>query len=925
MSSKGRMILIDGHGLAYRAFYALPPLSTSKGQEVQAVYGFTNMLLKVVEETKPEYVAASFDKTPPAERLKEFSEYKAHRQKMPESLQRQMSLIEDMVEALHIPMLWIEGQEADDCLGTMAVKAAAEGLEVVIVSADKDFFQLVSPMIKVLVPKKGISDFILYDAEEVKKKMSLEPSQIVDMKAMAGDPSDNIPGVAGIGEVTTKKLLAQFGSLENLFARLDEVPPRWKALLEASRESALMSKRLATIRTDLDLSFSPLEMRAMDPDRAKLKPLLEELEFHSLLKKMFREDAQLQPLKASATREFRHLASLQQWKETLSELQKHDSTALFWLLGGAGNGPARPSRMRAIACADPLGDLLYLTVFPETNMTQSLFEIESAAIPHAEDVLKVLSPLFSKDRCLWGHDLKEWCLLLDALSIPCEASLFDTAGAAHLLDPREPSPKFSLVAQRHLSRAAAGREEIFAKGKGNSGPERDELLHYSADGVMAVIDLVPVLRKSLDRENLSHVFEEIELPLLPVLASMERKGIWLDQAELRDASRIIVSRSMELESSIHAMAGERFNINSPKQLGDVLFVKMGIPAGEKTSQGFSTSQDVLGELAGNYEIVRKVLEYKELKKLQSTYVDTLPSMVSTLTGRIHTTFNPRGTATGRLSSSEPNLQNIPVRTAMGALIRRAFRPEKEGFSFIGADYSQIELRILAHLSGDGRLLDAFEHDEDIHTLTASEIFAVEPEKVDSSMRRKAKEINFGIIYGMSAHGLAQRTGVARKEAQSYIDRYLDRFSGVKRFIDETISRAARDGFVTTLMGRKRWLPDLSSRNVGIRKAAERVAINTPVQGSAADLIKKAMIDISRLFRDRNETAGMLLQVHDELIFELPDDRIERVAGDVKSMMEGVWPEIRVPLRVQIKRGKNWADMEKEQAEEARSGEVTGVA
>lgn len=926
MSSRGRLLLIDGHGLAYRAFYALPPLSTKKGQEVQAVYGFTNMLLKVFEEMKPDYVAVSFDKAPPTERLKEFSEYKAHRQKMPESLQNQMALIEDMVQALDIPMVWIAGQEADDCLGTLAVKAVSDGCEVVIVSADKDFFQLVSPGIRILAPRKGISDFVLYDAEEVKKKVSLNPSQIIDMKAMAGDPSDNIPGVAGIGEVTTKKLLVQFGSLENIFTHLDEVPPRWRNLLEASRESALMSKSLATIRTDLDLSFKPEEFRLKEPEGEKLKALLEELEFDSLLKKLFNEDAQTIMVNDHVFRSFTHLSTLKEWEEARRELQKHDSTAFFWILEGSGAGSAsvNPSMLRVLACAASEDRLLYVTVFPPMNTTPSLFDLESATIPYADDVLKVLSPLFSKDRTVWGHDLKEWCRLLAALSINCEASLFDTAGAAHLLDPREASPRFSLVAQRHLSRTVAGREELFKRGKGSSIPEREELQSAGVEGVTAVIELVPILSEMLKREGLYEVFKSIELPLLPVLASMERKGIYLDQAVLRDASRLITGRLMELESSIYSLAGEHFNINSPKQLGEVLFGKLGIPAKEKTSQGFSTSQEVLQELVGSYAIVKEVLEYKELKKLQSTYVDTLPGMISSSTGRIHTTFNPRGTATGRLSSSEPNLQNIPVRTSMGSLIRRAFRPRKDGYCFIGADYSQIELRILAHLSDDEHLLDAFSRDEDIHTLTASEIFDVEPEKVNTSMRRKAKEINFGIIYGMSAHGLAQRTGVSRKEAQIYIDRYLTHFSGVKRFIDITISQAAKEGFVSTLMGRKRWLPDLSSRNVTIRKAAERVAINTPVQGSAADIIKKAMIDIDSVFRKRNEPSCLILQVHDELIFEAPDDRSEKVVRDVRSLMEGVYPSIKVPLRVKVKQGKNWADMEKEQVIEADNEEVTGI-
>jgi DNA polymerase I len=922
-----RLVLIDGNNLAYRAFYALPSLTTSRGIAVQAVYGFTTMLLKIMEEAKPDYVATSFDKSAPEERLKEFSDYKAHRQKMPESLASQFPLIENVLAAFHIPIIWMEGHEADDCIGTLARQAAASGMEVLIVSGDGDVLQLVAPLIKVMAPKKGISDMHIFDEAAVREKYNLEPLQIIDLKAIAGDSSDNIPGVKGMGETSAKKLLVEYGSLDRIIENLDSLPERWRKLIEASRESALMSRRLATIKTDLPIAEDFEKCRRREPDEELLRSLFTDFEFHSLIKKLFKErkpaddpglslhddgphgeksdPSDIPPVHTDARlhgekphRGFTAVTDREGWEVMMHDLQRHQDTplAIFWIRGGL---KLRPSKLRALCCALTDGEPYYIPLIEPAD-----------ALPLSGDGFDGLSPLwalnelqqlFSKGRELWIHDMKEWLHLSRGFDSPC----FDLAGAAHLLDPGTASPRLSALASRYLGRTIPGQEELLGK---KTPVTESEIRHCALESIEALRELVPLVKEKLQKEALREVFENVEIPLLPVILSMERKGIFVDLPLLGEASRTLSSRALELQERIYTMAGEKFNINSPKQLGEILFGKLGLPTKGKTTQGFSTSHDVLQDLVHRFPVAGLVLDFKEVKKLQSTYADALPSLVNPSTGRLHTTFNPRGTATGRLSSSEPNLQNIPIRSPLGQLIRRAFRAEKAGDCLISADYSQIELRILAHLSGDRLLTEAFLKDQDIHARTASEVFGIPPDEVDGTLRRRAKEINFGIIYGMSAHGLAGRTGVSRKEAGDYIDRYLAHFSGVKAFIDETIARAAREGFVTTLMGRKRWLPDLTSRNMNLRKATERMAINTPVQGSAADLIKMAMITIFRKFTLHDTPAAMLLQVHDELIFEVPFERSEDIGKEIKEIMEHVYP-LTVPLKVNVKRGTSWSDME----------------
>ncbi|MDQ7822818.1 MAG: DNA polymerase I [Candidatus Eremiobacteraeota bacterium] len=871
------LLLVDGHGLAYRAFYALPPLETSKREKVNALYGFATMLLKVLDEVKPDFVAASFDKAPPSERLREYCDYKAHRQKMPEDLAGQLDAIEKLVDLFGIPIVFEHGHEADDCIGTLAVKAEKEGLEVMIVSADRDFLQLVSPAVKVLSPHRGISEFVVFDEEKVKAKYGLTPSQIVDLKAIAGDSSDNLPGVAGIGDVTARKLLAEFGSLEGILSSLERVPPRFRGLLEKDRDLARRDRKLAVIRTDLDITFDRELFRFGPPAGESLKAFLEHFEFKSLLKKLFPAEI-LPQADGAASLECCVLDGEERLEKLLEDLKESGCPVLF----GAGPGSA----LSGLAIA-PSRDVLYYLPLSGAE----------------EELLAAVMGALASCREIGGFAMKGILRLLLTKGLPLPRNIYDAAMASFLLEPGEGAQKLPSVYRRFAGKVLeAPFEALGGKGEVPAAAVKSCALA----GASAIAELVPILKERIAEESLEKVLYEVELPLIAVLAALEHRGIYCDAALLREASGVLGRRAEALEEEIHVMAGEKFNISSPKKLGEILFGKLSIPGKTRTTQGYSTAQDVLSELAPLYPIVDKILEFREVKKLQNTYADALPAMVSPLTGRIHTTFNARGTATGRLSSSEPNLQNIPVRTALGHLIRKAFRPELEGHLLVSVDYSQIELRVMAHLSGDERMIKVFREGGDIHAMTASELFGAAAGDVDPSLRRKAKEINFGILYGMSGHGLAQRIAVSRKEAGDYISRYMERFPAVRLFIERTIREAEERGYVATLFGRKRWIPDIRSRNMHVKKAAERIAINTPVQGSAADIIKRAMIAVDDALQDL--PGAMVLQIHDELLFEVEEIRHIELASAVKALMEGI-VALSVPMEVHVKRGKNWSELE----------------
>ncbi len=845
----GNLILIDGHGLAYRAFYAMPELENSKRDKIGAVYGFLNMLVRIFEEFSPAFAAVSFDKELPAERLSIYKDYKAKRQKMPESLAGQFQYIEELLSILGIPVVVTKDHEADDCIGAVAEDAQKKGLDVLIVSGDKDFLQLVSPGIKVVFPQKGFARFTVYDEKAVHDEFGFEPVFISDYKALAGDSSDNIPGAAGIGAVTAKKLVSAYGNIENILANVGELPAKTRKLVEDSRDSILLSKKLAKIKTALPLYFEESSMKVKEIDNDRLFAFLRKMEFRSFLKKYFpgRSD-------------------------------------------GSEEAPVNKASADSFCCHVNSDDLcVHYSDFSPASF--SLYASDGYSLNLSSDrqrnagILSDFCEHIKKYR-LCGFDLKVLFRKLIAHGIALPENFFDIALASYMLEPSDLSQDFLRVYERVTGN--------FIDSENLSSEKKAAM----------TAQCVPLLEKSLQKNGMQDVFCSQEQPLLPVLARMEHYGIYCDRQELFTLSESFNQKLDTLEEQIYTIAGEKFNINSPKQLGYILFEKLQLPGGKKPS----TNHETLLSLMPYSPLIPLLLDYKELKKLLSTYAEKLPELINPETGRIHTTFTSRKTATGRLASSEPNLQNIPTRTAWGKQIRAAFKPKEAGKIFLSADYSQIELRLMAHFADDEKMIKSFEQGVDIHSITAAEIFGAELSAVTENMRRKAKEINFGILYGMSAHGLSQRISVDMKEAKSYIERYFNRFPSVESFINRVIAEAYDNGFVTTIMGRKRWVPDLKSRNVNLQKAAQRVAVNTVIQGSAADIIKLAMIRTDDFMTREGLEAKMLLQIHDELLFELPEHELADLVMLVRKSMEKIM-DLRVPLNINIEKGKNWSEME----------------
>lgn len=899
MAKKSKIVLLDGSGLAYRAFYALPPLKTSRGEPVNAVYGFTTMLLKVLEEEKPDFVAASFDRGAPTVRLEQYQDYKVHRQKMPEDLTSQLPAIEEVLKVFGIPEYSMAGYEADDCLGTIARKAVQDGMEVTIVSADMDLLQLVSPGIRILATRKGISETVTYDEERVREKFNLEPSQLVELKALAGDTSDHIPGLPGVGETTAKKLLQEYGSIDRMLSSMEVLPPKLRESILKNREQVILSKSLATVVVDLPISISWEDCRVRPPSSEKMKELFSRLEFKSILKKF--EGA---PASLEAKTAFLIIEEEEALKKLIPELKQKKQVALFPLMD------RNKSILGLALCAEDMQSL-FLPLEEDKEGSEPLLPFKAKGLIPKE-ATSALAPIMADPGITKiGHDLKTFASWEKRYGLKLRGNLFDLSLAAYLLDPGEGGIRLSDLSSRYLKKSLPSEADLYGRGtkaKGPSHPSPEELYSYAASCCIAIWDLAPILQDLLERDGLLDLYLALEMPLIPVLVQMENRGVCIDVDYLATLSKEMAKDLAHLEKEIYAIAGRVFNLNSPKQMAEVLFKELGLPAASRTKTGYSTDAEVLGMLATKYPIAQKILQHRELAKLKSTYVDALPRMVNPHTGRLHTTFNQVVTATGRLSSSEPNLQNIPIRSEAGRKIRKAFTAGGNGLVLLAADYSQVELRILAHLSGDEKLTEAFSNDEDIHTSTALRIFGVPQDRITKEMRRRAKEINFGIIYGMSAHGLASRIGSSRTEAAAYIEKYLEHYQGVKKYLEGTIRRAELDGYVSTLFGRKRRLPQIGSRNANIKKAAERMAVNAPIQGTAADIMKLAMVRIHKRLQDVAKYAQILLQVHDELILEVEVPALREVARMVKEEMENVCP-LSVRLKVGLEWGRNWADLE----------------
>ena len=906
--------MFDGNAIVHRAYHAFgptkyrqaTPLTVSKtGEVVSAVYGFALMLLKVLNELKPTHIAIAFDKAGPTFRHDMFDDYKAQRPPTPDELIKQFGRVRQVVEAFHIPIFELDKFEADDVLGTLSKQADDKGIDTVIVTGDADTMQLVSPHVKVLYPKAGkaFSDTALFDAEMVKEKFGVGPEHVADYKAMVGDPSDNIPGIPGIGEKTAVKLIQQFGSVEDVYKRLAEVePPKVKEILEKNKEAADRSKTLATIVTNTPITLNMDDCRVGKFDRQQAVELFRELEFNSLLPKLPVTDNDTAPITEAKPHpaqpcEYCVVASAAELDELVKKLTAVGSFAFDTETTGLN---AMTAGIVGISLAAEPTKAYYIPV--GHTVLDAITQLP------LQEVIDRLKPVFENPKIAKvGHNAKFDMMSLAECGITVNGLKSDTMIAAHLLN--EKSLGLKTLAFNKLGIEMTSISTLIGSGAKQISMDKVDITtaaDYAAADADMTLRLDSVFNPELEKQGLIKLYKDVEMPLVPVLLEMERNGMALDVAMLNELSEALGGQIGILEQKIYSQAGEEFNINSPLQLGKILFEKLNIPTARRAGGKYSTEASVLESLAEEFPIAKDVLEYRQLTKIKSTYIDALPELVNPKTGRIHTSFNQTRTSTGRLSSSDPNMQNIPVRGELGGQVRQAFIAAP-GLNLLAGDYSQIDLRALAHLSKDEELLRAFRNDEDIHSATAQLLFGVPKEEVTKDMRRFAKTVNFGVIYGMSDYGLEQATELTREEASKFIKAYFEKYPGVTKYLNDTKEKARKDGYVETLLGRRRYIPDINSANRQVREAAERMAINMPVQGTSADIIKVAMLNLYREMEKRQLASKMLLQVHDELVFEVPDGELDILRKLVTDTMDSA-VKLDVPLKVDTKVGKNWGEM-----------------
>lgn len=897
-----RIFLLDGMALAYRAYFAFisSPLKNSRGENTSAVFGFTNAVLKILNDEKPEYISCVFDTPEPTFRHRRYADYKATRDKMPDDMASQLGDLKDICRAMGVPVIELPGYEADDLIGTIARKAARSKLPVFIVSGDKDFTQLVEPFVRLYNPGKRDTPSEIIDAEGVRNRYGIGPEQITDILGLMGDSSDNIPGVNGIGEKTAVKLIMEFGSIEKLYENIDTLKGKQKENLIRDRENAFLSKELATIDTDVPYTFGWDDFRYTQPDYNKLMELFKKLEFSSLIDRFRNFVSGISVPTIDSISNYNHQYHIIIDDNGLQSMIRELYSA------------SRISVDTETTDLHPMtADLVGLSLSAEAGRA---FYIPLNAGLAPEHILQTLKPLLENPEIQKnGQHCKYDALVLMKHGIRMRGIVFDSMIAAHLLNP-DRSVNLDQLAMDYLNYKKIPTTDIIGEKKQAirmTEAAVEKVADYACEDADCVTRLFPVLYPKIRENEMERLLTEIEIPLIPVLTAMEYNGVWIDAELLNRMSEEYEKELHGLEEKIISEAGTGFNLNSPQQLGDVLFEKLQIQKhlGQtrvkrtgKTGQ-FSTDVKSLEKFRG-LPIIDYILAYRQLAKLKSTYIDGLPPLVHPETGRVHTTFSQTVTATGRLSSSNPNFQNIPIRTELGREIRKAFAPEKKSWQIVSADYSQIELRVLAHMSGDAAMRGAFDHGEDFHAATASKIFNVPVTGVTPDQRRRAKDINFGIIYGMSAFGLADRLHISNTEAAEFISQYFAAFPGVREFIDQTIHDAHERGFVSTLYGRRRYLPDLNNKNRNVRQFAERAAVNTPIQGTAAEIIKIAMIKIHQTMIQKRMQSKMILQVHDELIFEAPceelDDLLELIANHMEKALE-----LNVRLKTETGTGANW--------------------
>jgi len=879
-----KLILIDGNNIIYRAFFAMPPLTNASGQQTNAVYGFTTMLLRLIEEHKPTHMMVAFDAGKETFRHADYQDYKGGRQKTPPELSGQFPLLKELLKGLGVSQFEIGGYEADDIIGTITRQADEAGRKVMVVSGDKDMLQLASENTTIAMVRKGVTEIEYYGPEQIKERYDLTPEQIIDLKGLMGDASDNIPGVPGVGEKTALKLLHEFGSVEEVVARSGELKGKMKEKIEEHAESAILSKKLATIFREVPLEQTLDDMVFNGLNEETAGPALAKLEFKSLIERL--------DLRTS---------------------------------GGASEAESEPEAQ------------IDVTIVDEGKLAELAGVLEQVSILHVEthgdnphhaevigmalatedrqfyipfDVLKskaaepIRTWLASSDIPKRGYDLHRIDLALHWQDIPFAGAAFDVHLAGYLLDPTEANQSLSGLAAKYGLSYLQADEDVFGKGAKYKVPDTDKLSEHMARKCLAAAQLIPLQEKELADNEMLPLFYDLEMPLSRILADMEKQGIAVNVEDLKELGREFEAQIDRLVQEIYEIAGTEFNLNSPKQLGEILFVKLELPVIKKTKTGYSTDAEVLEKLAPYHDIVRLILQYRTLAKLQSTYVEGLLKEISGKTGKVHTYYRQTIAATGRLSSQYPNLQNIPIRLEEGRKLRKVFVPSEPGWSILAADYSQIELRVLAHISDDERLKEAFLHDMDIHTKTAMDVFGVGVDEVDANMRRSAKAVNFGIVYGISDYGLSQNLNITRKEAAAFIDQYFEVFQGVRRYMDEIVKEAKQNGYVKTLLERRRYLPEINASNFNLRSFAERTAMNTPIQGTAADIIKLAMVHMDAALQERKLKSRMLLQVHDELVFEVPEDELEIMKELVPEVMSHALA-LSVPLKSEVSYGTNW--------------------
>ena len=923
-----KLFLLDAYALIYRAYYALikSPRINSKGFNTSAILGFVNTLEDVLKKEAPTHIGVAFDPSGPTFRHEAYKEYKAQREETPEAIKLSVPIIKDIIRAYRIPILEVPGFEADDVIGTLATEAGKRGIKTYMMTPDKDYGQLVSENVFMYRPKYGDKEFDVMGVNEVKAKFNIEsPAQVIDMLGLMGDSSDNIPGCPGVGEKTAQKLISQFGSIENLLENTSQLTGAVKTKVESNIEKIRFSKFLATIKTDVPIELDMEQLKRETPDEEKLRSIFEELEFRTLLDRVFKNEKKA-PVKTVPANDafqgdlFGFFTDENTEEQKNSSLRRLEDLSYDYQL--LDNEDKINDFLRIILTKD-IFSLDTETTGTEpmaaelVGMSFSYEENKAFYVPvppnreEAQKIVNMFKPLFEDEKAIKvGQNIKYDMIVLANYGVTIKGKLFDTMIAHYVLQP-ELHHGMDYLAEVYLKYDTIKIEELIgAKGK-NQRNMRDlsptDIYKYACEDADVTLKLKNILEKELETNNVKELFEEIEMPLVPVLAYMERNGVRIDTDALKETSKLFTVRMREIEEEIYQLAGMEFNVSSPKQVGEILFDRLKIvEKAKKTKTGqYVTSEEVLESLKGKHQIVEKILDYRGLKKLLSTYIDSLPELINPKTGRIHTSFNQTVTATGRLSSSNPNLQNIPIRNEDGKEIRKAFIPD-DGCEFFSADYSQIELRIMAHLSGDENMIEAFREEQDIHAATAAKIYKTDISQVTREQRSKAKTANFGIIYGISVFGLAERLNVDRKEAKELIDGYFENYPKVKAYMDESIKVARDKGYIETIFKRKRYLPDINSRNAVVRGYAERNAINAPIQGSAADIIKVAMARIYKRFMEEGLKSKMILQVHDELNFSVLREEKEKVQQIVISEMEAAY-KMKVPLLADCGWGKNWLE------------------